>query len=132
MQDKLYLDDTYEYPLNTVDATLGYTGKAVVKEFTNGSGLEITITLSGEHTKAEYYFPAHLHRGPYEPNVDSPMVEALNGVDARPLKCVTILEGYSIEDLRTHQFHIKVHLADSGPEAKTILVAGNIGGEEVE
>ncbi|WP_200977258.1 hypothetical protein [Echinicola sp. 20G] len=127
LTESIYTDNVQEYELNTIDTEYGYTGKAVFKEFADGSGLELTITLEGEASKNEYYFPAHLHYGQYQQGENSPMAEMLNPVDIRPLKSVTIIKGFSLEDLNYTYYHIKVHLAEEGPDYEKILVAGNVG-----
>jgi hypothetical protein len=108
-----------------------YTGTILVRELISGD-LEITIELSGNKGDSEYFFPAHLHFGTYD-NPDSPIAYLLNPVDIQTLKSVTVLGQLStgtkltFNDFRDFDGHVKVHLADSGPEYQVILSAGNIG-----
>lgn len=126
LTDSLYTDDGVSYPLSTVSTEYSYTGTALFREFTDG-GLEVTVTLQGENSNNQYYFPVHLHQGAYEAGEAAAILAMLNPVDIRPLKSVTILQGYTMNDLRENELHIKVHLAEEGPEADVVLVAGNVG-----
>ncbi|QDH80138.1 hypothetical protein FKX85_14270 [Echinicola soli] len=127
LTDSLYEDNILTYDLHTVSTEYGYTGEAIFKEFSNGTGIEVTIQLYGDASEDEYYFPAHLHYGAYEAGAHAGMADMLNNVDIRPLRSVTVLEGHSLADLMEDDYHIKVHLAASGPEYDVILVAGNVG-----
>lgn len=95
-------------------------------------GVEITLQLLGDRGDAAYYFPAHLHYGEYD-MPEAPMAAMLNPVDIRTLKSVTVVgklssgEVFNFDDLENFDGHIKVHLADDGPDYHVILVAGNIG-----
>ncbi|WP_186756738.1 hypothetical protein [Echinicola salinicaeni] len=131
LTESIYTDNVLEYDLNTISTEYGYTGKAIFKEYTDGSGLQLTLILEGEADNKAYFFPAHLHRGTYG-DVEVPMLEKLNPVDIRPLRSVTILKGYTYEDLKELDGHIKVHLAEEGPDYNTILVAGNVGANAVQ
>jgi len=108
-----------------------YTGKINARELVNGE-IELTVELNGKKESTDYYFPAHLHFGSYD-NLDSPIAYLLNAVDIRSLKSITVLgplsdgRKLSFEDFKTFDGHVKVHLADSGPEYQVILTAGNIG-----
>lgn len=108
-----------------------YTGKVTVKELIGGA-LELRIEMTGEKSSSDYYFPAHLHFGAYE-SPDSPTAFLLNPVSIRDLWSVTRLGALSdgrildFEGFKNLNGHIKVHLADSGPEYQIILTAGNIG-----
>lgn len=120
-----------EYLLSSANAAYHYEGTAVFKEMKAG-GVEITVELSGERGDAAYYFPAHLHYGEYD-RPEAPMAAMLSPVDIRTLKSVTTVEKLSsgetfrFDDLEDFDGHIKVHLADDGPDYHVILVAGNIG-----
>jgi len=127
LKESIYTDELLEYELNTVSTDYGYSGKAVFREYSDGRGVEVTITLEGEDSRNEYYFPAHLHYGIYQQGEHASMAAALNPVDIRPLKSVTILENFSLEQLNSDYFHIKVHLAEEGPDYNVILVAGDVG-----
>lgn len=108
-----------------------YSGTILVKELIGGD-LEIIIQLTGNKGDSDYFFPAHLHFGTYD-NPDSPIAHLLNPVDIKTLKSVTILGQLSngkklnFNEFRDFDGHVKVHLADSGPEYQVILSAGNIG-----
>ncbi|GAB3666491.1 hypothetical protein GCM10028791_42310 [Echinicola sediminis] len=127
LKESIYTEEVLEYDLNTVSTAYGYKGKAVFREFSDGSGVEVSITLEGEHSKNEYYFPAHLHFGPFQQGEHALMAEHLNPVDIRPLKSVTIIRDFSLEQLNAEYYHIKVHLAEEGPDYNVILAAGNVG-----
>ncbi|MCL6258187.1 hypothetical protein M3O96_03760 [Aquiflexum sp. TKW24L] len=131
-QDKESLYTSNELTYNLYQGSdFAYTGKVQIKELLNGD-LELTLELNGEKNKDPYYFPSHLHFGSYD-SADSPIAFQLDPVDIRTLKSVTILgrlsDGSKLQfaDLDTFDGHIKVHLADSGPEYQVILSVGNIG-----
>lgn len=129
-KDEIYTRNEINYNLYQ-SSDFNYTGILMVKELIGGD-LEITIELSGNKGDSEYFFPAHLHFGTYD-NPDSPIAYLLNPVDIKTLKSVTILGQLStgtklaFDDFRDFNGHVKVHLADSGPEYQVILSAGNIG-----
>lgn len=127
LKESIYTDKVLKYDLNTVSTQYGYTGNVVIKEFSDGGGLEVTLTLEGEDSRNAYYFPAHLHFGQYHQGEHADMAAALNPVDIRPLKSVTMLKDFSLDQLNSGYFHIKVHLAEEGPDYNVILVAGNVG-----
>jgi hypothetical protein len=108
-----------------------YTGKVQIKELLNGD-LELTLELNGKAESDPYFFPAHLHFGSYD-SEDSPIAYQLEPIDIRSLKSVSILgqlsDGSKLKfgDLAAFDGHIKIHLADSGPDYEVILTVGNIG-----
>ncbi|MGY6742418.1 MAG: hypothetical protein ACXIUQ_06755 [Cecembia sp.] len=108
-----------------------YEGTVWVRELIGGD-LEMTLRLEGAKSDEAYFFPAHLHFGAYD-NVDAPIAFLLNPIDIRTLESVTQLGALSngktmtFEDFKKFDGHIKIHLADSGPEYQIILSAGNIG-----
>lgn len=120
-----------EYELLPANAEYLYEGRVLFRDLKSG-GVEITIELSGNKGDAAYYFPAHLHHGAYD-TPEAPMAAMLNPVDIRTLKSVTVVnklatgEPFRFDDLDGFDGHIKVHLADDGPDYHVILVAGNIG-----
>lgn len=120
-----------DYKLLSANSEYTYEGTALFREMETGS-VEITLKLSGERGDVAYYFPAHLHYGVYG-MPDAPMAVMLNPLDMRTLKSVTIVdklssgEAFGFDDLEDFDGHIKVHLADDGPDYHVILVAGNIG-----
>lgn len=123
-----------EYALLSANLEYPYEGSAMFRELESG-GVEITIQLIGNKGEPAYYFPAHLHYGAYN-TPDAPMAAMLNPVDIRYLKSVTIVdklatgEAFGFDDLEVFDGHIKVHLAEDGPDYHVILVAGNIGKNE--
>jgi hypothetical protein len=120
-----------KYKLLSANSEYPYEGTALFREMETGS-VEITIQLSGDRGDVAYYFPAHLHYGVYG-MPDAPMAAMLNPLDLRTLKSETIIdklssgEAFRFDDLEDFDGHIKVHLADDGPDYHVILVAGNIG-----
>lgn len=109
-----------------------YSGNLTVNELTGGD-LEFEIQLDGAKSQDEYVFPAHLHFGGYDA-ADAPIAYLLNSVSAKDLKSVTVLGQLSdgttlnFEAMKAFDGHLKVHLANDGPDYEVILVAGNVGG----
>ncbi|MCH6233499.1 hypothetical protein [Cognataquiflexum rubidum] len=131
-QEKETIYTTNELTYNLYQGSdFNYTGKVQIKELLSGD-LELTLELNGSKDTDPYFFPAHLHFGSYE-TADSPIAFQLDPVDIRTLKSVTILgqlsDGSKLKfaDLNTFDGHIKIHLADSGPDYQVILSVGNIG-----
>jgi hypothetical protein len=108
-----------------------YTGKVTVQELPDGN-VQLSLRLNGARSEESYFFPAHLHFGTYDA-IDSPIAYLLEPVDIRTLESVTVLgplsngQQLTFEAFRQFDGHIKIHLADSGPEYQIILSAGNIG-----
>ncbi|SFU12419.1 hypothetical protein SAMN04489724_4110 [Algoriphagus locisalis] len=108
-----------------------YSGTFSVRELIDGN-LEVTIQLVGERSTAATTFPAHLHYGSYT-DPDAPMAVMLTPVSGADLLSKTVLgtlmDGtkLSFEDMKTFDGHVKVHLANEGPDYEVILVAGNVG-----
>jgi hypothetical protein len=130
-EGEIYTSNQVEYPL-TQTSEYDYRGIARVREFLNGD-LELTLILEGSKGEGEdYFFPAHLHFGPYD-SPEAPMATMLSPISIKSLKSTTVLGQLSdgrklvFEELLNFDGHVKVHLADSGPDYATILVAGNIG-----
>src|SRR5690554_484157 len=129
--DNRYTGKALEYELFQANDAYNYSGTVVFKEIQNGQ-IETVIRLSGDKGTETYYFPAHLHFGPYDAP-DAPMAAMLTPVDLKTLESLTIVgelsngETLSFEDLQDFDGHIKVHLASDGPDYHVILVAGNIG-----
>ncbi len=128
--DPLYTGSEVTYMLHQ-SSNFDYSGKLIVKELIDG-GLELNIEMDGTKSEEVYFFTAHLHFGSYD-DVDAPIAHLLDPVDIGTLRSTTVLGVLSdqttltFEDFKTFDGHIKVHLADSGPDYQTILVAGNIG-----
>lgn len=108
-----------------------YSGNLTVNELTGGD-LEFIIQLDGAKSPDGYVFPAHLHFGGYDVP-DTPLAYLLNSISAKDLKSVTVLGQLSdgsrldFEEMKAFDGHVKVHLANDGPDYGVILVAGNIG-----
>lgn len=109
-----------------------YSGNLTVNELTSGD-LEFIIQLDGAKSLDEYEFPAHLHFGGYD-EAEAPIAYLLNSISSKDLKSVTVLsqlpDGTTLdfEAMRAFDGHVKVHLANDGPDYGVILVAGNVGG----
>lgn len=128
--EEKYTANSIEYSLYQ-SSDFDYEGKLTVRELTSGE-LELTVNLDGKKESDAYFFPAHLHFGSYD-NPDSPIAFMLNPVDIRDLKSTTVLGTLSksnnlgFEDFKSFDGHVKIHLAESGPDYAVILSAGNIG-----
>ncbi|MCH7409376.1 hypothetical protein MM239_08225 [Belliella sp. DSM 111904] len=128
--ENLYTDNSITYNLYQ-GSDFNYSGKVEVKELKSGQ-LELFIDLNGAKSNDEFYFPAHLHFDSYD-GVDAPIAYQLNPVDQRHLTSKTILstlsngEVLTFDKMKSFDGHVKVHLAESGPDYEVILVAGNIG-----
>lgn len=129
-QEDIYTNNFISYPL-IAGSEYDFEGVANVRELRKG-GVELELILSGEKTTEPYFYPAHLHFGPYD-SPDAPMAQMLSPVDARTLESKTVInqlhDGSSMDFIRfsTLDGHIKVHLAEDGPDYNTILVVGNVG-----
>jgi hypothetical protein len=129
-KEPLYTSNELTYNLYQ-GSDFEYTGKVHVKELVNGD-LELTLNLTGKKETEPYFFPAHLHFGSYN-SAESPIAFILSPVDIRTLQSVTKLGQLSdgsklkFEGLAAFDGHVKIHLADSGPDYQVILSVGNIG-----
>ena len=130
-EESLYTQNEITYNLHRAAESYDYEGSAVFRELKTGA-LELTITMTGNKGNDAYFFPAHLHYGPYD-SPDAPMAAMLDPVDIRTLKSTTVIEkledgtDFTFDQLKQFDGHIKVHLAADGPDYNVILVAGNIG-----
>ncbi|MBC6365989.1 hypothetical protein [Algoriphagus sp. AK58] len=112
-------------------STYNFNGNLTARELVNGS-LEFTLRLDGSKTNTDYSYPAHLHFGSYDQK-DSPIAFLLNPVSARNLESVTVLGTLSdgsklnFESMKSFDGHVKIHLANEGPDYGVILVSGNVG-----
>lgn len=129
-KDSAYTRNELQYNLYQ-SSDFNYTGTLSVKEMVGGE-LELTIELLGNKGDTDYFFPAHLHFGTYD-DPNAPIAYLLNPIDIKSLKSVTVLGQLSsgtklnFNDFKSFDGHVKIHLADSGPEYQVILTAGNIG-----
>ena len=127
----LYTGNKLEFELFQ-SSTYDFKGNLEVKELTNGS-LEFTLRMDGAKAYTDYSYPAHLHFGSYD-QADAPIAQLLNPVSANKLESVTVLGKLSdgsiltFEQMKTFDGHVKIHLANDGPDYGVILVAGNVGG----
>ena len=109
-----------------------FSGTLKVRELQEGS-LEFFIKLNGSKANSDNAYPAHLHFGSYD-QANAPIAFMLNPVSARSLESLTILKTLSdgteltFEGVKLFEGHLKIHLANEGPDYQVILVAGNVGG----
>lgn len=107
-----------------------FNGTLLVQELTTG-GVEFTIQLEGAKSNTISY-PAHLHFGSYD-QADAPIAQLLTPVSGSDLKSKTVLNTLSdgskvsFEQIKSFDGHVKIHLANEGPDYQVILVAGNVG-----
>lgn len=112
-------------------STYDFSGKVLIREMINGD-LELTMRLDGSKTYSDYSYPSHLHFGSYDQK-DSPIAFLLTPISARSLESVTVLgtlsdgSKLSFESMKSFDGHIKIHLANEGPDYGVILASGNIG-----
>lgn len=108
-----------------------FNGTLLVQELMTGD-VEFTIQLEGAKS-ANISYPAHLHFGGYD-MADAPIAQLLTPVSGADLKSVTVLNTLSdgsevsFDQIKTFDGHVKIHLANEGPDYDVILVAGNVGG----
>ncbi len=107
-----------------------FNGTLLIQELKTG-GLEFTIQLEGAKS-TNIFFPAHLHFGSYD-QADGSIAQLLTPVSGTDLKSVTVLNTLSdgskvsFDQIKNFDGHVKIHLANEGPDYSVILVAGNIG-----
>ncbi len=125
MEFELYQTSTYDF-----------RGNLLVRELVNGD-LELTLLLDGLKSSYDYSYPAHLHFGAYD-QTNSTIAHLLTPVSAKNLTSVTVLGALSdgsklsFESMSRFDGHIKIHLANEGPDYGVILVAGNVGPKSSE
>ena len=135
-EEPVFIGRQAEYPLHQTHTAFGYQGKVSFKELPSEE-VEVTVLLEGEKGDEAYYFPTHLHFRCYG-TPEAPMAAMLNPVDIRSLKSETVVskltngEQLAFDDLEFLEAHIKVHLAEDGPDYNVILVAGNIGNSKCQ
>lgn len=107
-----------------------FNGTLTVQELRTGD-VEFTIQLEGARS-SNISYPAHLHFGGYD-RADAPIAQLLTPVSGADLKSVTVLNTLSdgskvtFDQMKTFSGHVKIHLANEGPDYDVILVAGNVG-----
>ncbi len=128
--EELYTGNTLTYELYSA-SDYNYTGSLTIKELAN-KDLEFNLKLNGAKSDAAYLFPAHLHFGAYD-QPEAAIAHLLSPIDIRTLSSTTVIRSLTdgqkltFADLANLDAHVKVHLADSGPDYQVILSAGNIG-----
>lgn len=129
-EDQYYTGRSLEVDLFQA-STYAYKGKVEFKEVVGGS-LELAVRLDGAKSYTEDTYPAHLHFGSYN-QADAPIAQILNPVSSSKLESTTQLGTLSdgrnlkFDELAAFDGHIKIHLANEGPDYSVILVAGNLG-----
>lgn len=129
-EDQYYTGRSLEVDLFQ-SSTYAYKGKVEFKEVVGGS-LELAVRLDGAKSYTEDTYPAHLHFGSYD-QADAPIAQILNPVSSSKLESTTQLGTLSdgrnlkFDELAAFDGHIKIHLANEGPDYSVILVAGNLG-----
>jgi hypothetical protein len=132
-EEEKYTANSITYDLFQ-SSDFNYQGVAEIRELINGE-VEITVRLSGPSSDEAYYFPAHLHFDAYD-TPDAEIAFLLNPVDIRSLESRTILGKLSngtklnFSAFKNFDGHLKIHLADEGPDYSVILATGNIGKNE--
>lgn len=107
-----------------------FNGTLTVQELMTGD-VEFTIQLEGAKS-SNISYPAHLHFGSYD-QADAPIAQLLTPVSGIDLKSVTVLNSLSdgskvsFDQMKNFDGHVKIHLANEGPDYEVILVAGNVG-----
>lgn len=130
-EDKMYTGRQISHTLNQGNLSYAYQGEVVFKEMIDGA-TEVNVHLNGEMGSETYFLPSHLHFGAY--NIpDASIAAVLYPVDLKTLSSTTVLGKLSngqelhFGDLEDFDGHVKIHLAEDGPDYKIILAAGNIG-----
>jgi hypothetical protein len=127
----LYTGQQLEFELFK-SSEFNYNGTLTVKELRDGN-LEFGIQLQGAKSSTGERFPAHLHFGSYD-QADTPIAFLLNPIAASSLESITTLgqlsdgDRLTFDEMRSFDGHVKIHLANEGPDYEVILVAGNVGG----
>ena len=128
--ESLYTGNSASYDLFQ-SSDFEYRGVATFRELISGD-VEVEIELQGPSSNDPYFFTSHLHFGSYDAE-SADVAYLLNPVDIKTLNSKTILgqlsngDNLDFEALKTFDGHIKIHLADEGPDYAVILATGNIG-----
>jgi hypothetical protein len=129
-EESIYSGNSKSYDLFQ-SSDFEYKGFATFRELKSGE-VEIEIDLQGPRSEEAYFFTGHLHFGPYDAE-SADVAYLLSPVDIRTLNSKTVLgqlsngESLSFEAIGAFNGHIKIHLADEGPDYAIILASGNIG-----
>jgi hypothetical protein len=125
----IYTGEKIEFELFK-SSDFDFNGTLLVQEMTTGD-VEFTIQLEGAKS-SNISYPAHLHFGSYD-QADAPIAQLLTPISGADLKSVTILNTLSdgskvsFDQMKSFNGHVKIHLANEGPDYDVILVAGNVG-----
>lgn len=128
-EPNIYTGEKIEFQLFK-SSDFDFNGTLLVQELTTG-GVEFTIQLEGAKSSTISY-PAHLHFGSYD-QADAPIAQLLTPVSGSDLRSVTLLNTLSdgskvsFDQMKNFDGHVKIHLANEGPDYDVILVAGNVG-----
>jgi hypothetical protein len=121
------------YPLYQ-SADYAFEGTATF-EMKEDADVELLIQLDGVRSTDPYFYTAHLHFGSFD-DADAAIAQVLSPIDSRTLQSRTpigkLTNGSEIDfdALKNFDGHIKIHLADQGPDYDIILVSGNIGSND--
>lgn len=125
----IYTGEKIEFELFK-SSDFDYNGTLLVQELKTGD-VEFIIQLEGAKS-TNISYPAHLHFGSYD-QADAPIAQLLTPISGTDLKSVTVLNTLSdgskvsFDQMKNFEGHVKIHLANEGPDYEVILVAGNVG-----
>lgn len=126
----IYTGEKIEFELFK-SSDFDFNGTLLIQELRTGD-VEFTIQLEGPKSTSPISYPAHLHFGGYDA-ADAPIAQVLDPVSGTNLNSVTALNTLSdgskvsFDQIKNFDGHVKIHLANEGPDYNTILVAGNVG-----
>lgn len=104
-------------------------------ELREDASVELLIQLDGVNSMDPYFYTGHIHFGSLDEE-DAAIAQLLSPIDSRTLQSRTVIGRLSngneldFEALKNFDGHIKIHLADQGPDYDIILVSGNIGSND--
>lgn len=104
-------------------------------ELREDASVELVIQLDGVKSNDPYFFTGHLHFGSLDEK-DAAIAQLLSPIDSRTLQSRTTIDQLSdgsepdFEAFKNFNGHIKIHLADQGPDYDVILVSGNVGSND--
>lgn len=128
-EPNIYTGEKIEFELFK-SSDFDFNGTLTVQELMTGN-VEFIIQLEGAKS-SNISYPAHLHFGGYD-MADAPIAQLLTPVSGAELKSVTVLNTLSdgskvsFDQMRNFDGHVKIHLANEGPDYEVIIVAGNVG-----